>query len=81
MNYAWNKLWPEHVPDRDLDIFEADSGTAWHSQNFFDDIVTIGQSMGLEVNADDIEGFFEDHRIDLTTEELKHLQNEHEKKI
>ena len=60
-NSAWKKLWPECVPNQDLDRLEADSGSARHSQYFFDDstiindIVTIGQSMGLQVDADDIE--------------------------
>ena len=44
-----------------------------------DHIETIGQSMGLEVDADEIEELFEDHSIELTTEELKHLQNDIEK--
>ena len=56
MNSAWKKLWPECVPDQDIDGFEADSGTLRHSQKvvddstIIDDIVTIGQSMGLEVD-------------------------------
>ena len=85
MNTAWKKLWPVCVPDRDLDGFEDVSGSARHSQEIFDDstiidnIVTIEQSMGLEVDADDIEDLFEDHGIILTTEELKHLQDEQEK--
>ena len=32
-----------------------------------DNIVTMGQSMGLEVNADNIEQLLEDHSIELTT--------------
>jgi len=72
MNSAWKKLWPECVIEQDFD---------GPSQKIVDDsiigdIVTIGQSMGLEVNADDIEELVEDHSIELTTEELKHLQNE-----
>ena len=43
------------------------------------DIVTIGQSMGFKVDADDIEEPFEDYIIYLITEELEHLQNEQEK--
>ena len=35
--------------------------------------------MGLEVDADDIEELLEDPSIELTTEELEHLQNEQEK--
>ena len=60
MNYAWTKLWPVCVPDRNLDGFEADSRSARHSKKIadnstiIDDIVTIGQSMGLEIDADDI---------------------------
>ena len=69
MNYTWRKLWPESVPDRDIEIFDADSGSVRHSQKIVDDsiiigeIVTIGQSMGMEVDADNIEELFEDHSI------------------
>ena len=80
MNSAWKKPWPECIPDRDLDRFEAKSGSSRHSQTIvddstiIDDIVTIKQSMGLEVDADDIEELLEDHSIELTTEELRLLQ-------
>ena len=86
-NSAWKKLWPECVPDRDLEGFEANSGSSRQIQFFFDDftmindIVTIGQSTGLEVDTDVIEELLEDHSIKLTTEELKRLQNEQEKKL
>ena len=85
MNSAWKKQWPECVPDGDLDGFEDDSGSARHSHDIvdystiIDDIMTIGLSMRLEVDADDIEDLLEDHSIELTTEELEHLQNEQEK--
>ena len=87
MNSAWRKLWLECVPDRDLDGFEADSVYAKHSNNKNDDptiidgIATMGQSMGLEEDADDIEELLEDHSIELTTQELEHLQNEPEEKL
>ena len=61
MNSAWKKLWPECVPDQNLDGFEADSRSAMHSKKnadnstIIDDIVTMRQSMRLEVDADDIE--------------------------
>ena len=42
--------------------------------------MTIGQSIGLEADAEDIEELLGDHTIELTTEELEHLQNENEKK-
>ena len=82
MNYAWKKL----SPDRDLDGFVSDSSSARHSYDIvddstiIDDIMTIGQSMRLEVDADDIEDLLEDHSIELTTEELQHLQDEQEEK-
>ena len=36
----------------------------------------IEQSIGLGVDADDIEELVKDHSIELTTEELEYLQNE-----
>ena len=36
--------------------------------------------MGFEVDADNIEELLEDHSIELTKEELEHLQNEHKQK-
>ena len=86
-NFAWKKLWPECVPDGDLEGFEANSGFSRQIQfvcddsTMINDIVTIGQSTGLEVETDDIEELLEDHSIKLTTEELKRLQNEQEKKL
>ena len=41
--------------------------------------MTIGQSIGVKVDTDDIEELLEDHSIELTTEELKLNQNEREK--
>ena len=41
--------------------------------------MTVGQSIGLEVNADDIVELFEDHSIEVNTEEIEHLQNVQEK--
>ena len=84
MNSAWKKLWPECVPDLDLDGFEADSASARHSREnvddstVIDDIAAIGQSMGLEVDTNDIEELLKDNSIELTTEELEHLQIEQE---
>ena len=76
------KLWPECVPDRDLDGFETDFGSARHSQDIvdditiIDDIVAMVQSMGLEVDVEGIEELLEDHSIELTTDVLERLQNE-----
>ena len=40
------------------------------------DIVSLGKSMGLEVDDDDVKELVEDHHIELTTKELLHLQRE-----
>ena len=85
LSSAWKKLWPECVPGRVIDGFETASCSARHKQKIadhftiIDDIVTIGQNIGLEIEADDIEELLEDHCIELTTEELEHLQNEQER--
>ena len=48
------KLWLECVPDRDLDVFEADSGSARQNQTIIYDSTTIndtktmGQSMKID---------------------------------
>ena len=39
-------------------------------------IVSLGKSMGLELNAEDVEELVEEHRTELSTEELPDLQKE-----
>ena len=79
MNSAWKKIWPDCVPDRDLDGLRptlVQPGIAisfLYNSAIMDDIVTIGQSMGSEVDADNIEKILEDHSIELTTEEFEYL--------
>ena len=87
MNSAWKKIWPDCVPDRDLDGLRptlVQPGIAisfLYNSAIMDDIVTIGQSMGSEVDADNIEKILEDHSIELTTEEFEYLQDERERKL
>jgi hypothetical protein len=68
-------LWPDCVADRDIEGFEAESVAV------VDDIVSLGKSMGLEVDNADMEELVEDHRNGLTTEELEHLQKEQQKTV
>ncbi|XP_067143112.1 tigger transposable element-derived protein 1-like [Centruroides vittatus] len=70
MNSAWRKLWPDCVPERDFKDF---------NKEIVDDIVSIEQSIGLEVDNEDIGELVEDHSTVLTTEELEHLQNEQQR--
>ena len=46
-----------------------------------DDIVSVGESLGLEIDNDDVEELLDEHQAELTTEELLYLQNEQKKKL
>ena len=48
LNSAWKKLWPDSVAERDCEGFESD-GSA-----LVDKIVSIGKSMGLDVQSEDV---------------------------
>ena len=41
-----------------------------------EDAVSLGKSMGLEVDGDDVEALVEDHNTELPTEELRDRQRE-----
>ena len=47
---------------------------------FIDDIVSPGENMGLEVNIEDVDELLEDHKDELSTEELE-LQKQLQKAI
>ncbi|GCC27658.1 hypothetical protein chiPu_0006084 [Chiloscyllium punctatum] len=68
---AWKNLWLDCEPERDFEGFEEET-----SVNVVNGIVTLGQNMGLEVNEDDVAELVEDHRQDLSTEDLVELQQE-----
>ncbi|XP_063842553.1 tigger transposable element-derived protein 1-like isoform X2 [Scylla paramamosain] len=65
MNYAWKKLWPECVTGRDSESFE--------ELPVVPAIVCLGRAMGLEVSENDVEELVEDHKNELTKEELQDL--------
>ncbi|KAM6168259.1 tigger transposable element-derived protein 1-like [Erethizon dorsatum] len=71
LNSAWRKLWPDCVFGHDLE------GLA-HEQEppVVDEIVSLGKTMGLEVNEDDIQELVEERGQELTTEELMDLHRE-----
>ena len=90
MNSAWRKLWPDCITERDFEGFqqaaEATGTSAGVAENIGDDkiledIVSVGQSMGLEMDNDDVEELLEELSAELTTEELVHLQNEQKKTL
>ncbi|XP_005008025.1 tigger transposable element-derived protein 1-like [Cavia porcellus] len=76
LNSAWRKLWPDCVLGHDLE------GLA-HEQELpvIDEIVSLGKTMGLEVNEDDIQELIEEHGKELTTEELMDLHREQQQKV
>ncbi|XP_039608453.1 tigger transposable element-derived protein 1-like isoform X1 [Polypterus senegalus] len=67
LNSPWKKLWPDCVPEQDLERYEPP---------VVDEIVSMGKSMGLEVDIEDIEELVLDHKKELTTEELAELQQQ-----
>ncbi|XP_066231909.1 zinc finger MYM-type protein 6 isoform X4 [Saccopteryx leptura] len=72
LNSAWRKLWPEVVSERDFEGFEPEVSVV-------EEIVSLGKSMGLEVNEEDIDDLIEKHSEELTTEELKELQQQQQR--
>ena len=64
---AWKKLWPEVVSERDFEGFEPEVPVE-------EEIVSLGKSMGLEVDEADVNDLVEKHSEELTTEELMELQ-------
>lgn len=71
---AWRKLWPASVPDRHFEGFEEEAD-AVH------DIVSIGKSMELEIDENDVIELLQDHNQELTAEELMELQLEQVKAV
>ncbi|GCC25022.1 hypothetical protein chiPu_0003426 [Chiloscyllium punctatum] len=71
LQLAWRKLWLDCVSERDFQGFEEET-----SVNVVNEIVTLGQNMGLEVDEDDVMELMEDHRQELSTEDLVELQQE-----
>ena len=76
LNSAWKKLWPDAVAPRDFEGFDPEpaSEPGPETDANVDEIVSIGKSMGLEVDEDDITELVEEHHEELTTDELKELQ-------
>ncbi|XP_060125417.1 tigger transposable element-derived protein 1 isoform X1 [Zootoca vivipara] len=69
---AWKKLWPEAVPEHGTEAVEEDAPIV-------EDIVSLANSMGLEVSCSDVEELVEEQRTELTTEELQYILTEQQK--
>ncbi|XP_069159785.1 tigger transposable element-derived protein 1-like [Procambarus clarkii] len=75
LNSAWRNLWPEGVPERDFEGF-GPAPVEDLEVHLVDDIVALGQTLGLELDAADVQELVEEHSEELTTEELLELQKE-----
>ena len=73
---SWRNLWPACVPEQDFEGFGEETGAPE-----VEEIVSIGKTLGLEVNEEDIEELLDDHKEDLNTTELQELQNEQQKTL
>ncbi|XP_035210407.1 tigger transposable element-derived protein 1-like [Stegodyphus dumicola] len=66
---AWKKLWPEAVAERAFEGFEPEMSVV-------EEIVSLGKSMGLEVDERDVKELVEEQSQKLTTEELHDLHSQ-----
>ncbi|XP_028575874.2 uncharacterized protein LOC114592144 isoform X1 [Podarcis muralis] len=66
LKLAWKELWPAAVPEGVFEDVEEDAAVV-------EDIVSLGKSLGLEVSREDVEELVEDHKTELTTEELQNI--------
>ena len=73
MKSAWRPLWPDAVAPRDFEGFQQ-----LEEEPIVQEIVCLGSSMGLEISKEDVE---EDHRNELSFEELVELHNEEAKAL
>eukprot|EP00106_Octopus_bimaculoides_P013869 XP_014781311.1 PREDICTED: tigger transposable element-derived protein 1-like [Octopus bimaculoides] len=66
---AWKKLWSEVVSEMDFERLKLEVAMA-------EEIVSLGKSMGLDMDEGDINELMEVHSEKLKTEELKELQKQ-----
>ncbi|XP_068204478.1 tigger transposable element-derived protein 1-like isoform X2 [Palaemon carinicauda] len=66
LNSAWKRLWPECIPEKDFEGLDP-------MQEAFDEIVSLGKTMGLEVDKADIIELLQEHSEEPTTEDLLEL--------
>jgi hypothetical protein len=73
---AWRKLWPDCVPENDVE------GVAHLEEPpVVDDIVSLGKTLGLEVNEADIQELVEEHEQELINDELMDLHRKQQQEI
>nr|XP_033807654.1 tigger transposable element-derived protein 1-like [Geotrypetes seraphini] len=68
LNSAWRKLWSDCVLDYDLEGFAQEQ-----EPPIVNEIVSLGTTLGLDMNEDDIQELMEERGQELTTDELMDL--------
>ena len=63
LNSALKKLCPDSVEEREFEGFESDDSA------LIDEVVSMGKSMELEVESEDVYELFKSNEIELITEE------------
>lgn len=66
---AWKKLWPVAVAEGAFKGLEPEVSVV-------EEIVSLGKSMGLEVDERDVNELVEEQSLELTTEELHDLHSQ-----
>jgi hypothetical protein len=61
MHSSWANLWPASVSPRDLEEPEQNAAVV-------EEVMSLGMSMGLEVDSEDVVELAEDNNAKLTTE-------------
>jgi len=74
---GWRKLWPDAVSERGFEGFDVEEGDPSKGNELHpvvNEIISLGNAMGLEVNEEDINELVEEYNEELSTEDLKELE-------
>ncbi|XP_067939554.1 uncharacterized protein [Watersipora subatra] len=74
---SWKRLWPGVEANQDTEDSEKEVIIDPTSEGDVTEIVSLRMSMGLVVDEADIDNLIEEHREELTTEDLKELEAVH----
>ncbi|XP_053129291.1 tigger transposable element-derived protein 1-like [Hemicordylus capensis] len=72
LNSCWKNLWAACV---------ASTESSTQEQAVVEEIVSLGQTMGLEVSTQDVEELAEGHNLELSTEDLLSLQEQEQQGV
>lgn len=71
---SWKNLWPQVMQEGFQTVFEPPADPVY-------EIVNLAESMGLEVDSDDVEHLVQAHNEELSTQELQHLLAEQQRMV